>query len=662
MAGGFFVVRCPELPVTPGIASPHAAAADPLLALSDDELRRLLRLSHELNATLDLGELLPRIVRLVLEELRAEAGSVWLRDGDVVRCDVCEGDVGGMLLGVELPLGAGIVGSVVVTGQPVRIDDPLADERFLKQVDEATGFRTGSMIAVPLISKGEVIGAIEIANRRGDGEIFTDQQFAFLLALADDAAAAIRNSRAFEAERRARDLKAMLRLSHDIAGTLDRDRILVTIANLGGDAIPYDRCVIALWQDGEPRVAAVSGEEQIDRRSAGIRSIEEFLRWAASRDELWVPDVTDAEDATARAIRDRFGDYLTGAGARALLVRLVEDPEGRMAMLLFEFARPHPLTEWQVEAAELIVSGARLALRNAELYAGLPFVSVLEPLARKRRELSLLPRSTWLRYGAAAVVVVILLTAFRMPLRVSAEDAMVRAAVQRPARAGVSGILESIHVREGDLVEAGEVIARLRDEELVARLAHARADLESADRAMLSASAVGDAASLVQYRLAAERARDELALLQQLNARSAVAAPAAGLVLTPRIEERLGSRVDAGAVVAWIGDPDWVEIELLVPQQDVGAIREGDRVRARVPAHPSVTFVGRVTGVAARAAERDGTPVYAVRAILDNRERLLLPGMHARARVLAESRPIGAVVFHRPWRWLRLTSWWLRPF
>ncbi|HUF12795.1 MAG TPA: GAF domain-containing protein [Longimicrobiales bacterium] len=648
--------------MTPGVASPHAAATDPLLALSDDELRRLLRLSHEFNASLDLAELLPRIVRLVLKELRAEAGSIWLRDGDVVRCDVCEGDMGDVLVGLEIPVGAGVAGSVVVTGQPVRVDDPLADSRFLRQVDDATGFQTGSMIAVPLISKGEVLGAIEIANRRGDGEIFSDEQFAFLLALADDAAAAIRNSRAFEAERRARDLKALLRLNHDIAGTLERDRILIAIANLGADAIPYDRCVVALWQDEEPRVAAVSGEEQVDRRSAAIRAIEEFLRWASSRENLWVPDVADADDANARTIRDRFGDYLGQSGARAVLVRPIEDPEGRMAVLLFEFAQPQPLSEWQLETAELIVAGARLALRNAELYAGLPFVSVLEPLARKRRELSLLPRDTWLRYGAAAAVLVLALTAFRIPLRVSATDATVRAAVQRPARAGVSGILETIHVREGDRVAAGDVIGRLRDEELAARLAGARADQESAERSAQAAAARGDAPALAQFRLAAARATEEVRLLEQLSARASIAAPAAGLVLTPRIEERLGSHVEAGAVVAWIGDPDWVEIELLVPQEDVGAIREGDRVRARVPAHPDVTFVGRVAAVGARAAERDGTPVFAVRAILDNRERMLLPGMHARARVLTESRPIGAVLFHRPWRWLRLTSWWLRPF
>lgn len=647
--------------MTPGIAPP-LATGDPLLALSDDELRRLLRLSQELNATLDLAELLPRIIRLVLTELRAEAGSIWLRDGDVVRCDVCEGDVGGALVGVELPLGAGIVGNVVLSGQPVRVEDPLADARFLRQVDEATGFQTGSMIAVPLVSKGEVIGALEIANRRGDGEIFTDDQFAFLLALADDAAAAIRNSRAFEAERRARDLKALLRLSHDIAGTLDRDRILVTIVNLGAEAVPYDRCVVALWDDGEPRVAAVSGEEQVDRRSASIRSIEEFLRWAAARDGVWVPDVSDDDDATARAIRNRFGDYVTQSGARALLVRPVEDPEGRMAILLFEFARARPLTEWQLETAELIVAGARLALRNAELYAGLPFVSLLEPIARKRRELSLLPRSTWLRYGAVAAVAVLVLTAFRMPLRIAAEDATVRAAVQRPARAGVSGILEAIHVREGDRVEAGAIIARLRDEDLFARVARARADLESAQRAVQAASAQGDAAAVAQFRLDAARAAEEVGLFERLSARSSVTAPAGGLVLTPRIEERLGSHVEAGAVVAWIGDPDWIEVELFVPQQDIGAIREGDRVRARVPAHPSVTFVGRVTGLGTRAEARAGTPVFAVRAILDNRERLLLPGMQARARVLTRPRPIGAVLFHRPWRWLRLTSWWLRPF
>jgi multidrug efflux pump subunit AcrA (membrane-fusion protein) len=95
-----------------------------------------------------------------------------------------------------------------------------------------------------------------------------------------------------------------------------------------------------------------------------------------------------------------------------------------------------------------------------------------------------------------------------------------------------------------------------------------------------------------------------------------------------------------------------------MPQGDLGDIRAGDRVRAKVSAHPTVTFEGRVVAIAPRAETVAGAPTYAVRALLDNREGLLRPGMAASARVITQPRPLATFLFRRPWRWLRMTLWW----
>jgi HlyD family secretion protein len=115
--------------------------------------------------------------------------------------------------------------------------------------------------------------------------------------------------------------------------------------------------------------------------------------------------------------------------------------------------------------------------------------------------------------------------------------------------------------------------------------------------------------------------------------------PVSGVVLTPYLHERVGSYVEAGAPFAWIGDPDWIELELRVAQEDVGLVRLGQPVRARVSAYPALTFRGHVASIAPRAEQANGVPTYTVRALLDNRERLLRSGMTARARVHTDSRP-----------------------
>lgn len=630
-----------------------------LSELNVQHLRQLLLVSSEINSTLEIVDLLPRILHVVLDTLEAEAASIWIVDGDILRCEEAEGGMDQLIEGLELPLGAGFVGDVVRKGEPVLVSDASSDPRFLHQVDEATGFATRSVMAVPLIVRGETVGALEVLNKRTGSGHFEKIDLAFLTALADDAAAAVRNAKALAAERKARDLKALLEVSHEITSTFDVDRVVLSLVNLAGRAIPFQRCILGLHQEETLRIAGISGETTIDRKAAAVRDLERFLLWAAERGrELQIVDLSDDDDDDAREIRSKFPGYLEQSGAGSLLALPVADSEGRIGLLLFEFARADGFGEWEREAAGLLANEAALALRNAQLYANVPFISWLEPLAERKARLATIPGATWMRYGAVAMAVLLALVLIRLPLRVSAAEAEIRAAVQRPARATVGGVIDLISVREGHRVERGEAIARVLDEELLRRVRDAEGAFQLARREELSAEARGDAAAASMARIRRSERASTVELLRRQADASWVLAPASGVVLTRRLEERLGSYVPPGAPVAWVGDPEWVEVELLVPQKEIGEVRLGDRVRARVSAHPTVTFRGEVTEIAPGAVDLNGDAVFAVRAILDNSDGLLLPGMEARARVHTRSRPLGWLIVRRPWRWTRMNLWW----
>ena len=88
-------------------------------ATSADELREeveRLRLLHsislEFGASLDFDELLPKVFHRVLAALGAEGGSIWIADGDVLRCRIAIGGRGDQLVGAEVPVGSGFVGDV----------------------------------------------------------------------------------------------------------------------------------------------------------------------------------------------------------------------------------------------------------------------------------------------------------------------------------------------------------------------------------------------------------------------------------------------------------------------------------------------------------------------------------------------------------------------
>jgi len=73
---------------------------------------------------------------------------------------------------IRIPIGSGIAGAVAQSGQPIRIDDAYADSRFNPAVDKQTGFRTRSIISLPIKNlKGEVFAVAQLLNRK-DGQPF----------------------------------------------------------------------------------------------------------------------------------------------------------------------------------------------------------------------------------------------------------------------------------------------------------------------------------------------------------------------------------------------------------------------------------------------------------------------------------------------------------
>ena len=106
-------------------------------ATSTDELReeverlRLLQsISLELSASLDFDELLPKVFHRVLAALGAEGGSIWIAEGDVLRCRIAVGGRGDRLVGAEVPVGTGFVGDVAQQQKTTMVTRAQEDPRF----------------------------------------------------------------------------------------------------------------------------------------------------------------------------------------------------------------------------------------------------------------------------------------------------------------------------------------------------------------------------------------------------------------------------------------------------------------------------------------------------------------------------------------------------
>jgi phosphoserine phosphatase RsbU/P len=168
--------------------------------MSNDEvgaLKQLLTVATRLNSTLNIQELLQLIISTTAELVGAEEGSLLLVDeetGELV-FNVSSEETG-KLVEQRIPAGQGVAGWVVEHGEPVLIDDPANDPRFYRGVDTAVGSTTQSLLAVPLVVKDRVLGALEAINKK-NGRAFNASDLERAQALASLASVAIDNTRMY---------------------------------------------------------------------------------------------------------------------------------------------------------------------------------------------------------------------------------------------------------------------------------------------------------------------------------------------------------------------------------------------------------------------------------------------------------------------------------
>ena len=234
---------------------------------------------------------------------------------------------------------------------------------------------------------------------------------------------------------------------------------------------------------------------------------------------------------------------------------------------------------------------------------------------------------------------------------------MFRAGGYSPVRAIVAGVVERIPVLEGGAVARGAPVAYLRATSLRADREATAAEAASADRLASLAASRGDPSEERLHRIRADALRRETALLDEELELTTLRAPVGGIVLTPHVQDRVGSSLEEGDLLLTVGRMDSLELEFGVAQRDIGRVRPGQEIRLRVDAAPQRTFTGRVRSVAPLPADSGSDVMYPVRAVVANPDGLLKPSMAAYVRVLTDPASAATRLLRGPARWARLL-WW----
>jgi transcriptional regulator with GAF, ATPase, and Fis domain len=157
-----------------------------------DRLQTILTITHEWHQTNEMETLLQRMAEAATRLLDADRASIFLWDkpNKTIVGRPALGIKGGEL---RLPDDAGIVGQVIQTGEARRVSGAHDDEEIDRAVDKQTGYRTKTILCVPLFSPhGERFGAFEVINKRNGA--FTAEDQRGLVELASYAAVALENT------------------------------------------------------------------------------------------------------------------------------------------------------------------------------------------------------------------------------------------------------------------------------------------------------------------------------------------------------------------------------------------------------------------------------------------------------------------------------------
>jgi signal transduction histidine kinase/putative methionine-R-sulfoxide reductase with GAF domain len=227
----------------------RAVQAEHKIAQLEEELLRerrigvaLREVGLALGTTLDLDQLLELILQKINDAVEADRATLYLLDerkGELVS-RIVQGDE---VRAIRLKVGQGIAGHVAVTSKAVLVNDPYEDKRFNPEWDMTSGYRTRSILAVPMKNHlGRTIGVIQVLNKKS-GQ-FSDHDAVILAALATQAAISIDNSRLFlsvtqkntelleikeQLEHRVRDLKLLFDLESAMGRATSLDELFTGV-------------------------------------------------------------------------------------------------------------------------------------------------------------------------------------------------------------------------------------------------------------------------------------------------------------------------------------------------------------------------------------------------------------------------------------------------
>jgi signal transduction histidine kinase len=317
-------------------ANDAAAELQQRLRVEQRKVEAMMQIGRVLGATLDLDRMLVVLLEKVTELLDAERATIYLvGDNGTLESKIAQG---GAIATIRLKPGEGIAGWVARSGETVNIPDAYADPRFNQAVDKASGFRTRSILCMPMPDhRGHTIGVVQVLNKRL-GPFSSDDE-ALLATVAAHSGIALENGKLYlsavgknaallrtqaQLKERIAELDLLFEIEREAAAALDLDELLSRLLERAIQLMHAEAGSILLRErGGELFFRTAQGKNVAELQKVKLPAGEGVVGWVAlHRLPLIVND--PAHDAR----HDLFVAEKIGVPARSILAVPLVAPRG----------------------------------------------------------------------------------------------------------------------------------------------------------------------------------------------------------------------------------------------------------------------------------------------------------------------------------------------
>jgi sigma-B regulation protein RsbU (phosphoserine phosphatase) len=334
----------------------QSALAPDRVDISAEVLATLTEIGEEVNASLDLDEVLAHTALLIKRHIDFEFFGVLMVDHDGVTLvhRFASGYPPGLAENLRVPIGQGITGTAAATGQPVRVGDVSKDPRYINAIDIVR-----SELAVPLMFRGKCVGVLDIQSRHEN--YFTKEQQTIITILASRLAVAIENARLFQkVSAQAETLLVLNDVSRELSSILDVEAQLRRTAELVKRVIDYQILSLMLYDD----------EQKVFRHRLDVKHgqrVQGKLRVAAS-EGLVGAAATSLEPVLVPDVKVDPRYLMVNPETRSELAIPMLYKGKVVGVLDLESPQLNYFTQEHVQTLSILASNLAVSLENARLY------------------------------------------------------------------------------------------------------------------------------------------------------------------------------------------------------------------------------------------------------------------------------------------------------